>query len=141
MPDSRKIQWMTLAEYRITRAAELIVVSEELLNSGHFKDSVNRSYFAVFSALRATLALEGFDSKKHSGVIGEFRKNYIKTGVFDPVLSEYIGSAFSIRNDSDYDDFFMVSKEDASTQLEHAKELVSTVKEWLKSQDFSGQPK
>jgi uncharacterized protein (UPF0332 family) len=132
--DNLEAQWMALARYRAARATELVVVSGELLESGHFKDSVNRSYFAIFNALRAALALEGFDSRKHSGVIGEFRKSYIKTGAFDPVFSEYIGSAFSVRNDSDYDDFFIVSKEDALTQLGNARELVSAVSEWLMAQ-------
>jgi len=63
-----------LAAYRLERAGELLDASQLLLEAGHIKDSVNRSYFAMFSAMRAVLALDGFDAKKHYGIISEFRK-------------------------------------------------------------------
>ena len=43
--------------------------------------------------MRAVLALEGDDFKKHSGVIAIFRQNYIKSGIFDTVYSEIIQKA------------------------------------------------
>jgi len=126
--DERKL---VLAGYRIIRSRELITVSRQLLVSGHFKDSINRSYFAMFSAMRAVLALDGFDAKKHYGVLSEFRKLYIKTDVFPEEYSEFIGDAFQVRNDSDYDDLFIASEEDAASQLEHAESLVSAIEEFL----------
>ena len=43
--------------------------------SGQFKDSIGRSYYAMFSAVRALLACDGVDYSKHSGVIAYFQKN------------------------------------------------------------------
>ena len=45
--------------------------------------------------------------------------------------SKYISSAFQIRNNCDYDDFFIVSKEEAIEQYEHAYELYEAVKKFL----------
>lgn len=42
--------------------------------------------------------------------ISEFSLKYIKTGILPKELSDMIGSAFEIRNDSDYEDMFMASK-------------------------------
>jgi uncharacterized protein (UPF0332 family) len=39
--------------------------------------------------MRAVQALDGFDSKKHSGVISAFRKDYIKTGIFPEFFGYY----------------------------------------------------
>jgi predicted nucleotidyltransferase len=44
---------------------------------------------------------------------------------FDEKYSEHIGSAFQVRNGSDYDDMFLVSRSDAVEQLEHARLLVT----------------
>ena len=58
-----------LSQYRFSRAKEVLRDAETLLNQDSFSSSVNRSYYAIFHALRAVTALDGFDSSKHSGVI------------------------------------------------------------------------
>ncbi|MCL2355352.1 MAG: HEPN domain-containing protein, partial [Oscillospiraceae bacterium] len=55
--------------------------------------------------MRAVLALEEKDVKKHSGLISYFNKEYIKTGKFPNDLYKLIYSAFNIRQASDYEDF------------------------------------
>lgn len=77
------------------------------------------------------MALEGLDFKKHSAVLGKFRELYIKTNIFDMKYSEMIGKAFVIRNDSDYEDFYMVSREDARQQIENAAEFLDAVQVYL----------
>lgn len=60
--------------------------------------------------MRAVLALDGEDFKRHSGVIQYFQKNYIKSGIFDKRFSDIITKASRIRNASDYDDFYIASR-------------------------------
>lgn len=55
----------------------------------------------------------------------------MKTELFDKKYSKYISLAFQIRNNCDYDDFFIVSKEEAVEQYCHACELYKAVKEFL----------
>ena len=81
----------------------------------------NRAYYSIFHSIRAVLAFDGYDSKKHSGIIAEFRKSYIKTGIFHDELSTIIGRASEIRNASDYDDMFIASKEEPQKQIDDAK--------------------
>lgn len=64
-----------LAGYRIKRAEEMLEASKENLKIGQFKTSLNRSYYAIFHAMRAANILKGFDSSKHSGVIAFLIKN------------------------------------------------------------------
>jgi uncharacterized protein (UPF0332 family) len=96
-----------------------------------YKAAANRSYYAVFSAMRAVLALDGLDFKKHSGVIAEFRKSYIKTGVFSTELSRIIDSLKDVRQSSDYDDFYLISKEEIAEQVEDAGLFVNAVSGYL----------
>lgn len=61
-----------LSAHRFKRAKEELSTAELLLRSTNFRSSINRSYYAIFHAIRAINALDGFDSSKHSGVISHF---------------------------------------------------------------------
>lgn len=122
-----------LSVYRLNMAEEKLRSAKILLDAGQYKDSIGRSYYAIFSALRAVLARDKVDFSKHAGVISYFQREYLKTELFDKKYSRYISSAFQIRNNCDYDDFFIVSKEEAVEQYEHACELYEVVKEFLKN--------
>ena len=50
-----------LCIYRIRNAVETLGVAVLCLESQHYKDSINRSYYAAFYAIKAVLALEEID--------------------------------------------------------------------------------
>lgn len=101
------------------------------LDAGNLKDSIGRSYYAMFTAARAVLALDGVDFSKHAGVIGYFQKEFIKSGIFEIKYSKYLSQAFQIRNNTDYADFFIVTKGEAVEQYERAVEFVRRVKTYV----------
>ena len=119
-------------EYRLEMAQERLHSSKILLDDGSYKDSIGRSYYAMFTAVRALLAMEGQDFSKHAGVIAYFQKEFIKTGKFDKKYSKYISQAFQIRNNTDYADFFIVSAQDAKEQYEKAAEFLNVITEYLR---------
>lgn len=125
MPDNTRED---LAKYRLEMSNEHMKSAKALLDIGSYKDSIGRSYFAMFSAVRALLALEAVDFSKHSGVISYFQKEYIKTGKMEVKYSKSLSQAFQIRNNADYQVFFVVSKKDAEEQFERAEEFVDAVK-------------
>ena len=108
---------ISLSKTRLLLAKERIAYADEIMKLGDYKTVANRSYYAVFSAMRAVLALDGFDSKKHSGIIAEFRKNYLKTELLPKELSPMIDGLVEARQGSDYDDFYIISKEEVEEQL------------------------
>ena len=122
-----------LSKLRLEKATECLEDAEMLLNAESYKSSANRCYYAVFHAMRAVLVLDGYDSKKHSGIISEFRKKYIKTDIFDKSLSVIIGNQFIIRSKSDYDDFYVISKKETVSQYEDAKTAVAMISDYLYS--------
>lgn len=123
-----------LSKRRLEVAHERMKTAGILLDAGDYKAVANRLYYAVFSAMRAVLALDGFDSKKHSGIISRFRQSYIKTGTFSTEMSIIIDDLEVIREDSDYDDFFIISKEDVMIQSQRAKFFVNEVERYLQEQ-------
>jgi uncharacterized protein (UPF0332 family) len=120
-----------LARYRIDKATRCLQSAERALSVCDFEDAANRSYYCIFCAMRAVLALDRFDSKKHSGVISAFNKDYIGTGIFPKEFSKIIKNAFEIRNESDYNDFYIVSKEKVAAQVENAKTFLEAVEKYV----------
>jgi len=127
LPDNRK----ELMQYRLEMAKERLHSSEILLKDGSYKDSIGRSYYAMFTSVRALLAMEGQDFSKHAGVIAYFQKEFVKTGKFDKKYSKYISQAFQIRNNTDYADFFIVSMQDAKEQYDKAKEFLEVIEKYI----------
>jgi len=125
---------ISLSKTRLEIAKERIAFADEIMKLGDFKTVANRSYYAVFSAMRAVLALDGFDSKKHSGIIAEFRKKYLKTSLLPKELSPIIDGLVEARQGSDYDDFYIISKEEVEEQLENSILFIKVIEEFLKKQ-------
>ena len=130
LPDEEK---RTLSQVRLEHARECLLSSRNLLAAGDFRGASNRAYYAVFHGMRAVLALDGVDMKHHSGIITEFRKRYIKTGIFERKLSEIIQIQSESRTSSDYDDFFVISRAEAAEQAESAEHFLKTISDWLKT--------
>ena len=120
-----------LTKYRLESAREKLVSAKVLLEAGQYKDSIGRSYYAIFSAVRSVLASRQVDYSKHAGVISYFQKEYIKTEIFDKKYSKYLQQAFQIRNCCDYDDFYVVSQKDAVEQYQRAEELLRVITEYI----------
>ena len=122
-----------LSRYRLEKAKEDLETAGENLDAGKYRASVNRSYYAVFHALRAITALDHFDSGKHSGIISFFNLHYVKTGIFSKEISRMIDTCYRLREKADYDDFFLVAKEDALQQMEKATSIVCSVEAYISS--------
>jgi uncharacterized protein (UPF0332 family) len=74
--------------------------------------------------------------KNIRGIITKFRELYIKTKIFPLEFSDIIKQALSNRGESDYNDFFIVSKDKTIKQIENAKTFLSTVETYIESLDF-----
>jgi hypothetical protein len=118
----------TLITYRIASALEKLKSAVDLLEKEDYKDSVSRSYYAIFTAARALLATRQLDSAKHSGVIALFNQHFVKNGIVPKETSKLIEKAKLYREQADYGDFFIVSKEEAEAQIESAKRFIDNVK-------------
>lgn len=122
-----------LAKYRIEKAEDDLESAKLLLVNNFYSQSLNRSYYSIFHAVRSLLTFDKFDSKKHSGIIAYFNKNYVKTGKIGKELSAILMTAERIRTTSDYDDLFVASKDEAELQVENAEKFLYRIKEFLSS--------
>jgi len=118
---------------RLEKSADDLDTAQLNYKAGKYDASANRAYYSVYHAIRAVLALDNIERRKHSGNISYFREHYIATDVFDRLYSETIKSAETLRNEADYDDMKIISAEDACDVIEKARHFYNAVKEYVES--------
>lgn len=118
-----------LSQHRSDKAKDALRQAELLLNNDEYDGSINRSYYAIFNAIRSLLALSGIDSRKHTGIISYFDQYFVKTGIVDKSYSRIAHSAFDIRQIHDYQDFQELTYQQAKMQFEDAQIFIETVEQ------------
>ena len=132
--ENKKIE---LSQYRMNQAKETLTVARDCVEGNHYKDSINRSYYAAFYAIKAVLALSEIDFKRHKDVIAHFNKNYVAQGEFNREIGKRIARLQQKREESDYDDFYIASKDEAFEQIETAEMIINAVEVYLTSKNKS----
>lgn len=121
-----------LSVYRLTLAQETLANAKMCLENHFYRDCINRSYYTSFYAIKAILAIDNIDFKRHKDVVAYFNKTYVASDVFPRELGKRLGRIKMMREESDYSDFFIASEEDAIKQYETAEYIVESVIEYLK---------
>ena len=126
-----EVNTYAFAKYRLKRAKEDLSDAKYNYKDKRYLNANNRAYYSIFHAIRAVLALERVDFKKHKDVIAYFNQHYIKTEKFPKIMGKKISQAKGIREDSDYDDEFEPTDEVTKIQIETAEELIKLVEEYI----------
>ena len=123
--------------YRIETAQSDIKAEEILLNAKENQGANNRAYYGIYHANSAIHALDGNAYKRHKDALANFNKNYIKTEIFPRKLGRKIVEAEEIRHASDYDDFYIASKEETERQIAVAGEFIELVEKYCMEHNIS----
>ena len=120
------------ARYRLNKAKETLETAKMIFNEGKdFTSANNRAYYAIFYAIRAVLAIEETDFKRHKDVLAYFNKEYVNKEIFPKMIGRKMSQAQRIREDSDYDDDYEPSLEKTEQQINTAGELVDLVEKYI----------
>lgn len=71
----------------------------------------------------------------------KYRLEYVKDNTFPRELGRRISEAQDVRHASDYDDFYVVSKEVTSDQIRTAEDLLEQAKKYCESRKYGLLPK
>ena len=124
MPDERRVD---LCNYRMKNSEDSLTVAEDCLKKGLYRDAINRSFYAI----KALLALEEVDFKKHKDVVAYFNRTYAATEKIPREIGRKLARLQQKREKSDYDDFYIASKEEPMEQIENTKSVILAVKDYL----------
>lgn len=128
-----------LSIYRMQNALETLDTAKLCLDNKKYKDTINRCYYAAFYAIKAVLALEEKDFKRHKDAVAYFNQNYVAAGIFKREIGKFLGRLKRKRESSDYDDFFIASHDEALEQYEAAEMIVSDVQGYLEEKEIKVQ--
>ena len=81
---------ISLSKYRLQRAKKTLETAKVIFNIKDYRSANNRAYYAIFYAIRAVLALEKKDFKKHKDVIAYFNQYYINKDIFPKKLGHIL---------------------------------------------------
>ena len=98
-----------LVLYRIETSKNDLKSAKVLLSIDDYKGANNRAYYAIFHAINAVHATSGKAYKRHK-------------------------DAEEIRHASDYDDFYIASREEAERQITVAEEFINIVEKYCEKQ-------
>ncbi len=116
-----------LVRYRMETAQSDLQSAEILLKEKEYRGANNRAYYAIYHAISAVHALDGRSYKRHKDTLANFNKDYVKTEIIPKTFGRRIARAEEIRHASDYDDFYIATKEKAEEQIITARELIEQI--------------
>jgi uncharacterized protein (UPF0332 family) len=122
---------LALSQYRLERADAMLLSAKRDFEARDYTSANNRAYYCIFHAMRAVLALDNVDFKKHSAIIARFGQDYLKTDRIDRSFGTLIATASLIRNRSDYEDFYICSIEETKQLILGAARFMNEVKTFL----------
>ena len=116
-----------MVRYRMETAQSDLQSAEILLKEKEYRGANNRAYYAIYHAISAVHALDGRSYKRHKDTLANFNKDYVKTEIIPKTFGRRIARAEEIRHASDYDDFYIATKEKAEEQIITARELIEQI--------------
>ena len=105
-----------------------------LFQMEHYLSVVNRLYYSVFYLACAYLSEAEIEAKTHSGTKTKFHEYFIKSGKVEKKFGKLYDRLFDERNDSDYGDFEVISKEDAKDLLDETQKILEEY--WEKFEEY-----
>ena len=123
----------SLVKVRMERAKELLQEAKDLLEKDAYKSANNRAYYAIEKSLNALLATVQTDVSTHNGCLKQFNYQFIHNGdgTFSREDYRIAATVEQIRNISDYDDFYIASKQETKEQVNNAEYLLEKIQQYL----------
>ncbi len=120
--------WLALAQMKLED-------SRKIFKAEVYGNAISSAYYAMFYASRAALLSQGLYLVKHQAAIDKFGELFIKPGMVDKKFSDYLKGAKEKREQSDYEPYDPVSREDAEKVLADAEAFIAKVHEILSASE------
>ena len=118
---------LAYVRYRLEKSLEVYKAACVLYDAAQWNSVINRLYYACFYSASALLLYKHIIAKSHSGVIGQFSENMVRTGIFSVDEFRVYAKLLNWRSKGDYNDFFDFSKEDVDSMMRPTKHFIDKV--------------
>lgn len=113
--------------YRLDKAQEVYQAAEILYRASQWNSVINRLYYACFYSATALLLYHQVPAKTHSGVIGRFSEEFVRSGIFSIDEFRVYSKLLNWRSKGDYSDLFDFEKEDVQPMMKPVKDFIDKV--------------
>jgi uncharacterized protein (UPF0332 family) len=120
----------------IDKADRSLKAAGRLIDADDFDFGASRLYYSLFYAMTGVLLTKNISASKHTGVISNFSKHFIKTGIFPKEFSKIISHLSRERQVGDYGFYFDINEDDLRKTMASAKEVLDKIKAYLRNEDF-----
>jgi len=122
-----------IVERHLSKAVERLRAAEKLLIDGYYEDAVSRAYYAMYHAAMAALATLNVFPRTHEGVVSEFGRRFVLTGIFQKELGRILAEVKATRETYEYTVVAEASRSEAENILSKARFFVEAVKDYIKT--------
>jgi uncharacterized protein (UPF0332 family) len=130
---STEFDKLELAKHYLSKANNCYEDALLLKRMDRYESAANRLYYSLFHTTNAILATKGFSAGKHKGVKSLFDMYFIKTNIIDKKYSKLFNTIKEIREDSDYESFYIIDKVELDVNFEKVKEYINFTQEFITS--------
>lgn len=124
-----------LIGYRLQQSQDCIDEVAFLIRNKKYKTAINRIYYGMFYALLALGLKYGFETSKHSQLLGWFNNKFIRTGRIDINMGKIINKSYSLRQESDYEPFITYEEQQVNLLYSKMKDFIDAVGQLIREDD------
>ncbi len=115
----------------VQKARKFLHTAEYTLGIGDCDSCASRCYYAMFFMAQAALLTKGLSASSHRGVISMFGQHLVKTGILEKRLGRMLNDAYDKRLAGDYEAGTAVTRDEAQSLLEAARDFVGRLEDYL----------
>ena len=127
-----KVNRTTMVALEVKKSKETYEEAIALANINRLSGAASRLYYAVFHAVSALLIFDSHPVRSHKGAFVAFCQYYINTGKLPREMGRLFSQLETLRENSDYNCVYVVTKAELEDQLAPAKEMIDTIAEMVK---------
>lgn len=110
--------------FRFEKAKNTLAEAEKSAEFEMYSSAANRLYYAFYYAASAALLSLDVITHTHSGMQSMVHLHFVKTSKLSSADGILMRKLFTLRQESDYDDFVVVTSDDVMPLLEPTKILI-----------------
>ena len=119
------------AKKALEKAIQCLSDTEIILKNELALASVNRAYYTFYYGICALLLSKEVQTKTHQGIHNKFAELFIKTGIFEKEVNDWVTSSFRFRQLADYDFEANITENEAQEIVSKARQFIDLVKDYF----------
>ena len=121
-----------LVRMEMEKAFHTLQVANLLIENQEWSEAAGRTYYALFHAVSALLIKNQIRVKSHKGAYTMLCMNFVATGKMPQSYGDFYREMELMRDESDYNCFYNVNKEQIESRYAQARQMIETIAEMVK---------